>query len=240
MGSSTRPWLARLEGEYARLEFALVPGVIHGDASIGNVLPDWEGRPVVIDLDDFAVGCREWDLVQTAMYFDSFGWHTRKEHADLVRVYGFDIMQWLGYPVMRTVRELVMTTWVVQKADDSDRMAAGASKRIAALRSGASRRDWKTLLTVRQELLMMQNPGDTDPGGRPTSSWAEFLKTRKGGLVSLSMMWVASITITLIGVSQVATHTNMSRAKGALGAGIFSILVSAGLTLRHWRQRRSG
>ena len=46
--------LARLRTEYARLEFALPCGVIHGDANIGNVLRDYHGNPVVIDLDDFA------------------------------------------------------------------------------------------------------------------------------------------------------------------------------------------
>ena len=41
--------------------FALPPGVIHGDASIGNVLRDRHGHPVVIDLDGFARrGNRTW------------------------------------------------------------------------------------------------------------------------------------------------------------------------------------
>ena len=48
--------LARLQDEYAGLEFVLRPGVIHGDASIGNVLRDRNGDPVVIDLDGFAIG----------------------------------------------------------------------------------------------------------------------------------------------------------------------------------------
>jgi hypothetical protein len=42
----------------------------------------------VIDLDGFAVGPREWDLALTAIYYDSFGWHTREEYEDFVRVYG--------------------------------------------------------------------------------------------------------------------------------------------------------
>ena len=70
----------------------------------------------MIDLDGFAIGPREWDLALTAIYYDSFGWHTREEYEDFVRVYGFDIMQWPGYPVMRAVREFLMVTWVIQKA----------------------------------------------------------------------------------------------------------------------------
>lgn len=135
--------LATLRGAYGSLEFALPPGVIHGDASVGNVLRDSSGRPVVIDLDGFATGPREWDLALTAVYYDSFGWHTRAEYEEFARVYGFDIMRWAGYPVMRAVREFLMVTWIIQKAAESDRIAAEARKRIAALRTGASRRDWQ-------------------------------------------------------------------------------------------------
>ena len=135
--------MARMRATYDGLEFTLPPGVIHGDANVGNVLRDRHGNPVVIDLDGFAVGPREWDLALTAIYYDSFDWHTRDEYEDFVRVYGFDIMQWPGYPVMRAVREFLMVTWVIQKAAESAQAAAEARKRIAALRTGASRKDWQ-------------------------------------------------------------------------------------------------
>jgi Ser/Thr protein kinase RdoA (MazF antagonist) len=135
--------LVIMQERYAGLEFALPRGVIHGDAGIGNVLHDDHGNPVVIDLDGFAIGPREWDLALTAIYYDSFGWHTRDEYDTFVRVYGFDIMRWPGYPTMRTVREFLMVTWIIQGAGESQRTAAEASKRIAALRTGASRKDWK-------------------------------------------------------------------------------------------------
>ena len=135
--------LAVMQDSYAGLEFVLPQGVIHGDANIGNVLKDREGNPVVIDLDGFAIGPREWDLALTAVYYDSFGWHTRDEYETFVRVYGFDIMQWPGYPTMRAVREFLMVTWVIQGATESEHVAAEAAKRIAALRTGASRKDWQ-------------------------------------------------------------------------------------------------
>jgi len=135
--------MARMRATYDGLEFTLPPGVIHGDANVGNVLRDRHGNPVVIDLDGFAIGPREWDLALTAIYYDSFGWHTREEYEDFIRVYGFDIMQWPGYPVMRAVREFLMVTWVIQKAAESAQAAAEARKRIAALRTGASRKDWQ-------------------------------------------------------------------------------------------------
>jgi aminoglycoside phosphotransferase (APT) family kinase protein len=134
--------LTELQARYASLEFMLPQGVIHGDASIGNVLHDRNGEPVVIDLDGFAIGPREWDLALTAIYYDSFGWHTREEYETFARVYGFDIIQWPGYPVMRAVREFLMVTWVIQQAGDNQKAAAEARKRITALRTGASRKDW--------------------------------------------------------------------------------------------------
>lgn len=134
--------LADLRAAYVGLSFALPRGVVHGDANVGNVLQDRNGGPVMIDLDGFAIGPREWDLIQTAIFYDRFDWHTREEYDAFVKVYGFDIMQWSGYPILRDIRELHMVTWLSQKADESERTMAEARKRIAFLRSGASRRDW--------------------------------------------------------------------------------------------------
>jgi thiamine kinase-like enzyme len=135
--------LVQTRDAYANLEFVLPQGVIHGDASVGNVLRDSHGRPVLIDLDGFAVGPREWDLVLTAIYYDSFGWHSREEYQVFARVYGFDVMHWSGYQALRFIREFLMVTWLIQKAADSDQAAAEARKRISALRTGASRKDWQ-------------------------------------------------------------------------------------------------
>jgi len=135
--------LIELERSYSSLHFTLPQGVIHGDAGVGNVLRDRHGTARLIDLDGFSIGPREWDLALTAVYFDSFGWHTREEYETFVKVYGFDIMQWSGYPVMREVREFLMVTWIAQKSGESEQVAREAEKRITALRTGASRKDWK-------------------------------------------------------------------------------------------------
>ena len=108
--------LAELQNKHAELEFVLPVGVIYGDASIGSVLRDYQGNPVVIDLDGFTIGPREWDVVLTAIYYDSFGWHTREEYETFAQVYGFDIIAWPWLPVLREVREFLMVTWVIQKA----------------------------------------------------------------------------------------------------------------------------
>jgi aminoglycoside phosphotransferase len=133
--------------EWARTAFPALPfelptGVIHGDANVGNVLVDGSGRAVLIDLDSFAIGPREWDLVQTALFFDRLGWHSRDEYRIFVDVYGFDIMRWSGYSALADMREVAMTSWLSKKAAQSDEAAQEARKRIAAIRSGGSRRDW--------------------------------------------------------------------------------------------------
>lgn len=137
--------LTELRRRFAGLDWELSTGVIHGDANIGNVLRDCDGKPVMIDLDDFAIGHREWDLVITATYCDSFGWHTREEYARFARAYGYDIMRWPGYPTLREVSEFLMVTWVITRAGESQCATAEAIKRIGSLRTAGSRRDWDPL-----------------------------------------------------------------------------------------------
>ena len=133
--------------EWARETFPLLPfalprGHIHGDANVGNVICDDRGHAVLIDLDSFAVGAREWDLIQTALFFDRLGWHTEQEYREFVEVYGYDITQWVAYSDLSDMREIAMTSWIAKKASSSPESAAEAVKRIEAIRSGGSRRDW--------------------------------------------------------------------------------------------------
>lgn len=132
----------RQQEEYRQLCPDLPIGVIHGDANVGNVLRDRAGAAMLADLDGFVTGPREWDLVLTAMYFERFGWHTKTEYRAFVDNYGYDVMGWPGYPVMRAVRELLMVVWLAQSAPGDTERTAEVTKRLRALRSGASRSDW--------------------------------------------------------------------------------------------------
>jgi hypothetical protein len=58
----------------------------------------------MIDLDDFATGPREWGLIQTAIYYDRFRWHPQGKYEAFTKAYGYDIMQWPGYPVLADIR----------------------------------------------------------------------------------------------------------------------------------------
>jgi Ser/Thr protein kinase RdoA (MazF antagonist) len=137
-----RDRLEQLRQGYAELAFQLPPGHVHGDASVGNVLLDRHGTPTLIDLDGFAIGPREWDLVLTAVFYERFGWHTEREYDDFVEAYGYDVRQWSGYPVLADVREFLMVTWIAQRADESQKLADEVAMRIESLRTGGSRRGW--------------------------------------------------------------------------------------------------
>ncbi len=108
----------QLATSYTQIKPVLPIGVIHGDANVGNVIRDRSGMAIL-------------------------GWHTKDEYRDLVAAYGFDIMEWSGYPVMRDVRELLMVTWLAQKSQADGDAASELATRIRALRTGGSRRDWK-------------------------------------------------------------------------------------------------
>ncbi|MEU3580750.1 phosphotransferase [Streptomyces globisporus] len=96
------------------MRFALSTSHLHGNFNVGNVLRDEVGHPKVIDLDGFVTGPREWDLIQTAMCYDSFGWHTEAECVDFVAGYGSDVREWPGCAVLRSICELLMATWFSQ------------------------------------------------------------------------------------------------------------------------------
>jgi aminoglycoside phosphotransferase (APT) family kinase protein len=137
-----RELIGELRSRYETLQFPLPSGVIHGDANVGNVILSRDDEPVLIDLDGFAVGPREWDLVQTALFYERFGWHTEDEYRTFVEVYGFDIMSWSGYRVLASYREISMTLWLCGKAGADEEAAAEVRKRVESIRSGGSRREW--------------------------------------------------------------------------------------------------
>jgi hypothetical protein len=80
--------------------------------------------------------------VKTAIYYDRFGWHTHEEYETFTKIYGYDLTQWPGYAVLAAVREFIIVTWIVLKANESMATAAEARKRLNALQAGASRKDW--------------------------------------------------------------------------------------------------
>ncbi|MEU5973886.1 aminoglycoside phosphotransferase family protein [Streptomyces sp. NPDC047315] len=133
----------RIQKEYDRLDWVLDFGLIHGDANVGNALRSRDGKALLIDLDDVSLGQREWDLVLTALFYERLGWHTRAEYESFVYRYGFDLLNWPGYPVLADLRELKMTLWLGHQVASDEKAAVEFARRVRAIRTGGSRKDWQ-------------------------------------------------------------------------------------------------
>jgi hypothetical protein len=70
------------------------------------------------------------------------GWHDDEEYAAFVDSYGFDVMTWEGFSVLRSINELKMTTWLMQNVGESDRIAREFENRLASLRDDDAPRPW--------------------------------------------------------------------------------------------------
>ncbi|WP_232376378.1 aminoglycoside phosphotransferase family protein [Amycolatopsis aidingensis] len=136
---------AELEDEFSSLEFELETGAIHGDAHRHNLIRDSQsGKVRLIDLEDFCFGPREWDACVEAIGYDDFGWITDVDYRSYVEAYGFDPLQWSGYPVIKSIRELNMTTWLAQMLGQSREVDDEVHRRINDLRDDDAPRKWRT------------------------------------------------------------------------------------------------
>lgn len=130
-----------LEAALTRIEWALPPGLIHGDAHLGNVIVGPSG-PVLCDLDMACVGPREWDLTPLAVGRLRFGFPAR-DHAGLAAGYGVDVTRWAHFPVLRELRELKTTTGALSIIDSNPAARAEFAHRLRTLRQGDRSARWR-------------------------------------------------------------------------------------------------
>jgi hypothetical protein len=123
-----------LSAAYQATEFPTPFGLIHGDAHRGNVLMSPDG-PLLSDFDVVAYGPREWDLTPTAFAVDRFGL-PYEAYVSFAEAYGRDVREWPGFAVLGGIREITMTTWLMQLYGVSDAHAAEFRLRVNALREG--------------------------------------------------------------------------------------------------------
>jgi aminoglycoside phosphotransferase (APT) family kinase protein len=134
--------LGSLRAEYQALRFELPSSAVHGDAHQDNLIVRPDGTVVLIDFERFAFGHPETDLSVTATEYLT-GWHTDKQYAAFVRAYGYDVMDWPGFPVIRAVNELKMTTWLMQNIAESPRIADEFRTRLVSLHDSEAPRHWQ-------------------------------------------------------------------------------------------------
>ena len=135
----------QLAVDFAALRFTLPSGPVHGDAYIANLIRSAGDTKVrLLDFEDFSWGPREWDVSMLAIRYQAFGGVGRDEYADYVATYGFDPIEWYGFPVIRAIREFDMTIWLMEKFAESSEVVAEIRRRVADLRDDQLPRRWRT------------------------------------------------------------------------------------------------
>jgi thiamine kinase-like enzyme len=130
-----------LKRAYHDLTFDLPLGPIHGDAHTGNLICS-NGCAILIDFETFALGPREWELVPTAVQRERFDL-PGADYRAFVEAYGVDVRAWSGYPVVRRIRELTITAWLLGPAAQQRGTSEEFGMRVAALRGERAGRAWR-------------------------------------------------------------------------------------------------
>lgn len=60
-----------------------------------------------------------------------------------MNAYGCDITKWPGFDTLRRIREIIMTTWLMQNVDESPDIRAEFDRRAASLRHDVLPRVWR-------------------------------------------------------------------------------------------------
>src|SRR6266536_470784 len=103
-----------LETELRTIRYGQPRRLLHGDPQHGNAL--WDGhRTVLCDWESAVVGPAEWDLVTIEIHCRRFG-HPPETYREFCRIYGRDIREWEGFPVLRDLRELRMIATNARKS----------------------------------------------------------------------------------------------------------------------------
>ena len=96
---------------------------------------------MLLDFEVASIGPREWDLLPTAIATERYGLE-EAQYRQFADTYGFDVRTWPGYPVLREIREVTMTTWIMQNVGESSATAAEFALRVSSLRERDFGRAW--------------------------------------------------------------------------------------------------
>ncbi|WP_280236994.1 phosphotransferase family protein [Nocardia cyriacigeorgica] len=113
-------------------QFPLGRGLVHADAHAENTVLD-NGGWVLIDWDNACYGPRELDLAGTLP--DHF--HTPPtDRAEFVRAYGYDLLEWPGWMLLRDIIEYHSLGSYLRIAANTPRAASELHRRVDSLRTG--------------------------------------------------------------------------------------------------------
>lgn len=129
-----------VERRLSELRFVLPRSVVHGDAHLGNVISGPDG-PVLCDLDSLCVGPPEWDLTPMAVGSLRMG-HPPERFEQLSDGYDFDVTAWPGFPVLRDLRELKITSSVLPILRSNPGTRDELRRRLRSMRAGDFAAQW--------------------------------------------------------------------------------------------------
>jgi aminoglycoside phosphotransferase len=145
--SAERQWLLdrlqQLQAAWADLPPGRSYCVIHGDAWVGNVAVMQDGTATLLDFERTAFGPPEWDLTSTAVGVDLFDHVSAEEYDQFCAAYGADVRAWAGYETLRDIRELRVTTYALQIADQLPSAVEAARFRLECIQGRHGQRPWR-------------------------------------------------------------------------------------------------
>jgi Ser/Thr protein kinase RdoA (MazF antagonist) len=107
-------------------------GVIHGDANFGNVLCLPDHDLLIIDFDEISIGPREWDLVPELVTHRRFAM-SDADHQSFMDGYGYNVGATPDAPTFIALREMGMTTWLLQQYGADETIDTEIRHRIATI-----------------------------------------------------------------------------------------------------------
>jgi Ser/Thr protein kinase RdoA (MazF antagonist) len=132
-----------LAAAFPSITYELPVGLIHEDPQHHNALLTPQGT-ALIDWDGACIGPREWDLTTIEIHCRRF-FPDPAEYTRFVDVYGYDVREWLGYPILRDLRELRMIATNARKSPPGSPPAGEVHSRVSQLRAGERGTLWRRL-----------------------------------------------------------------------------------------------
>lgn len=145
LSNEDRDWLRERADELTAMfeatRFPLGQGLVHADAHEENVVHA-DGNWVLIDWDNACFGPRELDLVGTLPdHFHS----SQDDRTAFVRAYGYDLLEWPGWTLLRDITEYHSLGAYIRLAADTHRAAHELGRRVESLRTGNRDIVWQTI-----------------------------------------------------------------------------------------------
>jgi thiamine kinase-like enzyme len=121
-----------LVGQFTQTEFPLGEGLVHVDVHSENAVCD-HGQWVLIDWDQCSIGPCELDLVNGLP--DHFH-QPQHERARFAAAYGYDLLDWPGWTLLRDITELHSISAYIRLAPSKPAAAEELRHRVRSLRAG--------------------------------------------------------------------------------------------------------